>query len=507
MQAPLSSILREIVRELRSRKWSCLLVFMLVSAIGLTAGIFWPHKYSAYVTIYIDDQNIITPLMKGSAVSTKVKDNTADAKDIILGRESLVRLVDYIEQLDKKTYENVKREKMIVVLRGLINVQRKGKQFFKISYTDSKPDRAFLITQKIGQLFLELKEESRKDESRVAYSFVDKQVKAYQSQLREAEDRLRQFLSENADGTEKGVQAKISSLKSQIEIAELNIKEHLSKRDSIKTQLSGVSASISNKVVSDGKNLRLKLLEDKLEGLRLSYHDSYPDIVSLKKQIQEIKAVDQAPKNVEPQKKTAGTESFDNPLYLELSSDLAKVETTITALQTRINSLNTLLQKSYIIMEKVQANKAQLAELTRDTNVNRGIYNDLLRRRETARVSMHLNTDGQGTTYSIHDPAVYPLKPKGPQFIHFALASILFGALTPIGLAGVYVQLDPRIRDASTIQENLNIPVLASISHIVTPREHRRERFKTMVIFMIAGTFVSSYVVVGWLKYSGVIHG
>ncbi|UZE97962.1 XrtA system polysaccharide chain length determinant [Alkalimarinus alittae] len=504
MQAPLGSVLREIIRELRDRKWSCLLVFMLVSALGLVVGIFWPHQYSASVTIYIDDQNIITPLMKGSAVQAKSKDKVAEATDIILGRKSLGRLVDYIESSQQKDLDEAQREKEILRLRGSINIRKKGRQFFEITYTDRKPDVAFLVTQKIGQLFLEIQEENRREESRNAYAFVDKQVKAYQSQLSQSEDRLRQFLTENADGTESGVQNKISQLKSQIELAELQQEELISQRESIRKQLRGVNASISNKVVSDKNNDRIKALQDRLEVLQLSYHDSYPDIVALKKQIEGI--VEEAKENKDKPRSDEEIVSYENPLYVELSSQRAKTDTAITAVKTRIDSLNNLLNKTMLRMEKVQQNKAELAELTRDTDVNRNIYNDLLRRRETARVSMHLSSEGQGVSYVVHEPAVYPLKPKGPQFIHFALASILLGALAPIGLAGVYVQLDPRIRDASTIQENLEIPVLATIGKVITPREHRKERFKTVVIFIIGGCFVTLYLVVGWLKYTGAIN-
>ena len=504
MQAPLGSVLREIIRELRDRKWSCLFVFMLVSALGLVIGIFWPHQYSASVTIYIDDQNIITPLMKGSAVESKSKDKVAEATDIILGRKSLARLVDYIEITERKELDEAQREKEILRLRASISIRKKGKQFFQITYTDRKPDLAFLVTQKIGQLFLEIQEENRREESRNAYSFVDKQVKAYQSQLSQSEDRLRQFLSENADGTESGVQAKISQLKSQIELAELEQEELISKRESIRKQLQGVNASISNKVVSDKNNERVKSLQERLEILQLSYHDSYPDIVAIKKQIEGILA--EAKLSNEKSGDEEEIVSYENPLYVELSSERAKTDTAIIAVKTRIASLNSLLNKTLLRMEKVQQNKAELSELTRDTDVNRNIYNDLLRRRETARVSMHLSTEGQGVSYVIHDPAVYPLKSKGPQFIHFALASILLGALAPIGLAGVYVQLDPRIRDASTVQETLGIPVLATIGKVITPREHRKERFRTVVIFVIAGCFVTLYLVVGWLKYTGAIN-
>src|SRR5690606_19829483 len=110
----------------------------------------------------------------------------------------------------------------------------------------------------------------------------------------------------------------------------------------------------------------------------------------------------------------------------------------------------------------IQANKAKLAELTRDNEVNKEIYDDLLKRREKARVSMRLDVEGQGLNYKIHEPAAYPLAPSGIRFLHFAIAGLFLGLLAPIGILAAVLQVDPRVRVASIFEENTGIPVLAT---------------------------------------------
>ena len=51
--------------------------------------------------------------------------------------------------------------------------------------------------------------------------------------------------------------------------------------------------------------------------------------------------------------------------------------------------------------------------------VNKGIYDDLLKRRERARVSMSLDIEGQGMNYKINETAQYPTSPVGPKFPMF----------------------------------------------------------------------------------------
>jgi len=120
-------------------------------------------------------------------------------------------------------------------------------------------------------------------------------------------------------------------------------------------------------------------------------------------------------------------------------------------------------------MEVIQGNKAERSELTRDLQVNREIYNDLLKRREKARVSMSLDIEGQGLSYEITEQARYPVGPAGLQFNTFASVGWLLGLLAPIVLLVGLLQVDPRVRSPKQIQDALEIPLLGSIPLVKTP--------------------------------------
>src|SRR5690606_21256826 len=102
-----------------------------------------------------------------------------------------------------------------------------------------------------------------------------------------------------------------------------------------------------------------------------------------------------------------------NPLYQQLRSDQARVRSDMAALRARISESEQLLENELERGRRVADSEAALAELTRDYEVNRDIYQDLLRRRENARVSMSLDAEQRGLTFRVQESAALPLQPTG----------------------------------------------------------------------------------------------
>src|SRR5690554_1513199 len=90
MGLPLSQIPQEVIREVRARKWLAFLLFVVVSFAILGAGFVWPYKYQSDVIIFVDDQNIIGPLMEGQAVTTEINDRISAAKELLLSRNPVI---------------------------------------------------------------------------------------------------------------------------------------------------------------------------------------------------------------------------------------------------------------------------------------------------------------------------------------------------------------------------------------------------------------------------------
>jgi uncharacterized protein involved in exopolysaccharide biosynthesis len=209
------------------------------------------------------------------------------------------------------------------------------------------------------------------------------------------------------------------------------------------------------------------------------------------------------------QNQTAATvvegEETVNPLYQDLSAALSKARADMATVTTRISSLQRLMDQQAKRMERIQENKAQYSELTRDMQVNQEIYDDLLKRREKARVSMRLDVEGEGLNYRINEAAQYPRTPKRFKFSMFAIAGLALGILAPFGTAAGLLQIDPRIRAREQLEDNLGVPVLADIPNVRTPFERRRDRKMTTLIGIFSVLAVVVYVSVVALSKLGVI--
>lgn len=508
MAIPLSQIPTEAIREIQSHKWLAFLLFAIVSFAVLAAGFVWPYKYQSHVVIFVDDQNIIRPLMEGSAVTTDISDRTSAAKEMLWSRDLMSQVAKdediFGEGANEITDEALERR--IGTLRSNMNVRSRGERYFSIGYTSESPMRAFRISQRLGQLFISENAASKRKESRNAYDFIDKQVKNYESILAEVEQKLKKFLSENVDGTEGEANSRMANLRRQVELAELERTELMARAESLESELQNVRPMLSQGRTADAYTQRIRQKEIQLDNLRLQYHDTYPDIVVLKEQIAELKKQrDKAAQSGELDQAASEGDQLVNPLYQDISAEVAKTRANIRTQESRIESLQGLIAEQEKRMERIQENKAQYSELTRDMEVNEQIYNDLLKRREKARVSMHLDIEGQGLNYRINETAQYPLDPIGPKFHVFASAGLVLGALFPFGLAAGVLQIDPRVRARKQLEDGIGLPVLSEIPRVRTPYEKRKERWITVVVSVCAVLAVAAYVGIAGAALMGVI--
>ncbi|NMT63808.1 XrtA system polysaccharide chain length determinant [Marinobacter orientalis] len=508
MALPLSQIPSEMFREVRSHKWLVLVLFAVVSFAVLTAGFFWPYKYESQVVIFVDDQNIIRPLMEGSAVTTEISERTSVAREMLWSRDVMSQVARDTEIFgpDADQTDGEALERRVEMLRANMNVRPRGDSYFSIGYSSESSMQAFRVAQRLGQLFISENSERKRKESRNAYGFIDKQVKNYESILADVEQKLKRFLSENVDGTESEANARMANLRRELELAEMERTELMARAASLDSDLQNVQPMFSQGRTADAYTRRIREKETMLDELRLRYHDTYPDIVVLKEQIAELRRQrDRAAQRGELDQATSGGEQLVNPLYQDISAEVAKTRADIRTQESRINSLQNLIAEQEMRMERIQENKAQYSELTRDMEVNEQIYNDLLKRREKARVSMHLDIEGQGLNFRMAETAQYPLGPEGPQFELFASAGLILGALFPFGLVAGMLQIDPRVRARKQLEDGIGLPVLAEIPHVRTPYEKRKDRFFTVSVSVCAVLVVAAYGGVAGAALMGVI--
>jgi LPS O-antigen subunit length determinant protein (WzzB/FepE family) len=113
----------------------------------------------------------------------------------------------------------------------------------------------------------------------------------------------------------------------------------------------------------------------------------------------------------------------------------------------------------------------ELARLNRDYKVNAATYQNLQQRYEQARITQRLGKSDEGLKFRILEPARLPLKPIKPNRLHLFVLSLLLGAVVGVGVAFIAEYMDQSFQSAEDVQAALAVPVLGSISTIVTAQD------------------------------------
>ncbi|GAA4785056.1 XrtA system polysaccharide chain length determinant [Lysobacter hankyongensis] len=499
-----NELIPALLHEARRYQLVLVSIFAVIALLALLAGLFLlPRKYVASTSVLAQESDIIQPLLENRAHATRAVDRAGLARTVVFGRRVMSQVLEAGGWMADRPSAAV-QDKLIEQIRDRTQITNARENLVQITYHDNDAERAFKVADAMANLLIEESLASKERESREAYEFIDKQVADYHRKLTEAEANLQDYRSANADaqpGSATDVTTRIGALRTQVEQTRMSLMELRSREDALASQLSGESAVTSVQTRETLYRTQLLELQNQLDTLLLSYTDKHPDVVRIRHQMADIQTAMAEDQNRRQQPGTRNeAEARVNPMYQELRSRLAETRREIAAIQSRMSASEGLLDGELGRSRRIAASESTLAELTRDYEVNRDIYQDMLRRRENARVSMELDRERRGLTMRIQDPAQMPLRPSGLRFMHFALGGLAAAVAVPLGLLFLLVRFDPRVRAPGQIERQGNYPVLTVVPGYRTPRDRRREFARMSLSASILGSVIVAYGLVYLFK-------
>lgn len=480
--AYLFEFVKVLFREAVHFKTWVAICFAVVSLLVLGVGLVFPKKFVASTTIHADQQNIIKPLLEGQAATTSVSDQVRIVNEVVMSPRLLQQVVADLG-LVSDSENQLAVEAEVNKLRARLRVENMGSDFVKLTFSGDDPSNVYNVVSKVTDLFIKNSSENKRKESSEAFLFIDKQVKAYKAQLQEADEKLKSFTASNFDGTEDTVKARISDLRDEIENIKLDIDESSARVASLEHERASESQFVERRFKADVYRERLQEAQAQLATLKLTYTDDYPDVVALRHQIDDMKrAMRETDERQAQNSRNNSADSNLNPLYEELRKRIATQKVELDSKRRRLDRTEGILKEEYERLQRIAARQAELAELTRDYDVNKSIYENMLERKERARMSMTLDVEGQGVTFRVQEPAAFPLTPNGFRFLHFVLLGPVLGVLAPIGALILYVQFDPRIRFRGQLEAVSRVPILGVVPHIASPLAKRVVRSDVVLL-------------------------
>jgi hypothetical protein len=194
-----------------------------------------------------------------------------------------------------------------------------------------------------------------------------------------------------------------------------------------------------------------------------------------------------------------------NPVYQQLRTQLAEVRRQGAASASRLATAQALLRDELERSRKILGDEGKVTALTRAQEVNKEMYEDLLKRRENARVSMSLDADGRSLGFQIQEPATVPLLPTGLRLMHFAATGLLVAILVPLLLLSVLVKHDPRARSPIQIERDAGLPVLGTIPLHLTHHQSEQHAKRLKLGMMLIATVPLLYGLILILKLADVL--
>jgi polysaccharide chain length determinant protein (PEP-CTERM system associated) len=466
------------------RRWQVLLIMMVISLLGWTAIYFLPNKYEATTRVYLNRETILTPLLKGLAVDSNVTEATASLmRRTLLSRPNLEKVLKETD-LGLLAETDTKRERLLSRLSEQIVIRASGDRgdIYSISYQDVNPQRAASVVKKLLDLFIDQVLVASRRDTDITEQFLDKQIKAYEQKLVNAENDLKEFKRKHISVMPtqgKTYFEQLQAVKDTLRQSKLEMEEAVNKKNELQRQINAIKKSLDSSTPDSSANLatplseRIKGLEKKLDDLLLNYTEDHPDVIATRRVLEELKG--QRKEELENMRRGTTSQTLgENPAYSELMVELGKSQGNIAALSVRVKEYQNRVKELSSLIDTIPEVEAELARLNRDYDINKKNYEELVSRRESASISQEAESNSDQLQFQIIEPPIVPLIPVSPNRIKLSSLLLFLAIGAGLGFAWLMAQIRPTFQNIRQLKEKFELPVIGSISYVYTDGEKNR---------------------------------
>jgi len=359
--------------------------------------------------------------------------------------------------------------------------------------------------QSLLTIFMESSLGDKRQDTQTAVKFLDDQIKRYEENLRNAENRIKDFRIKNLgmSGRDNDYFSRMSSLSSAIESAKLELQAAEESRAAYKREMvdeappslipddTGTGETIATPEI----DTRLAALHKDLDSLLRKYTDQHPDVLATRRLIAQLD--EQKRTEVEEKKKALAAAAKrapvidQNPVTQQMRISLADSEASVAAMKAKLIGLQAQYEQLKAQASLVPKIETDYTQLVRDYDIQKKTYDSLVARRESAMMGKDVQDSG-GAQFRVIDPPRVSPNPVAPN--RLALLGVVVALALAAGAVASFVvsQIMPTFHDSRTLREISSRPILGMISML--PNEAlRRMRRRNAWLFAggVSGLFAS----------------
>jgi polysaccharide chain length determinant protein (PEP-CTERM system associated) len=463
----------DYLRVLSRRKWWFTVPALLSIAGGIGAAQLWPPTYKTVTTVAVQAPAVTPDLVAQRAVL-----NTED------------RLRALTQQLRSPTVlERVVREETLAVdrpaesvmqeLRGRITIEPMKPitgvadlNAFDIVYRDGTPERTQRVANRLAAVFVDEHSRSRAVQAEDTTEFLRTQLQSSQERITNLEKQLRRVkelhMGRLPEQTEANLQA-LGTVRQQLDATSNNLRYEQDRLSFIERQIQAMrqgasSAPAGGSAAAPSPQQRINTLQRDLAAARSKYTDKHPEVLALEDELKIARAEAAA---LRGQSDSSREEQLGaDPVYQQLTSDHSLAEARIRNLQRGESQLKADIMRYQQRVEAAPMVEQELAATQREYDLERENYKNLSERHTAAQMQAQLAEQRGGERFSVLNKAFLPASPESPNRLNILLIAVAAGLVLGGSAALGRDYLDRSVRDARSLQDQFDVPVLAEIPRI-----------------------------------------
>ncbi len=464
------------LNALWKRRWIVILGAWTVAVPGWLVVATMPSIFESSTRIYVDTSSVLQPLLRGIAVQSNLQVQVQLMKQTLLSQPNLLevaRQTDY----DLTVTNDTQMEALLDSIKSRTSVSANREDVFSISFDDTEPQRAYEVVQALLSIFVESNLGQTREDLDTAEEFIDRQIDDYETRMEEAEDRLASFKQEHIDVVlgEGSYLGRATVANDRMEMFEQDLSVAVAQRNLLQKELRDIPETLPGQFARSGPPddtaVRLVELEARLRQLLSQYTEKHPDVLILQRQLDALLAKQEASRAaLAASADAAGPGAEDetygapNPVYHQVKLQLIEIETEIENLRRRAAAARAEAEALAAKAEEVPRVEAEFKRLNRDYDIIKDRHDELLSRRESARMSRSRDAVGQQVQYRLIDPPTVAARPSGPNRPVFLTGVLMFALGAGIGLGFLLVLLDTSFSTVPELREYTGLPVFGSVT-------------------------------------------
>ena len=464
-----------------------------------------PNQFQAVSMIYVDTDTMMAPLLKDLTVTTDPQQQVSVMLNTLLARPNLEQVV-HLTNTKSNTLSSAEMARQVQNLQDNITIKPLStKNLFQLSYTDKDPDRGLNVAQTLLSIFVDSNIGNKRHDLEGAQSFLDTKVNEYETLVRQAEQRRTAFRQANIEVLSNTItpdQARV-----QVEQARQQYDGAVARLSSLRAQLASIPKIVyidgpgamilgNGNVPMAGGSLfqQLAAAKQSLADLKSRFTDDHPDVKAARRQIAQLQSeLSAAPAANSGE---SGSQSVPNPVYVQTQGKLSDAQTDVALQGQRLHEAQSNMDRALKMSSKAIEITAQFQNLDRDYDLVHKTYQELMARRESAKLSQSVNDEQSSITVRIVEPpkkAAFPVAPNRPLLNS---AVILIGLLAGLATAIALSINAGRFFAKEQLAAEFDYPIIGVVGRLARADDALNTRRAYTLLAASTGVLVCCYVVV-----------